>query len=77
MVVTKKQIRAARALLGWTQQDLADRAGTAKQTVVDFERGQRNTYPRTVADIRRTLEHGGVVFIDKSRHGGPGVRLKE
>jgi len=45
---------------------------------VDFERGARQPYNRTLVDIRRALEDAGVIFIDAEEGiGGPGVRLKE
>lgn len=76
MSITKEQCKAARALLGWTQQDLAAASDVAQKTIADFERDLRNPYPRTVADIRRTLEEAGVEFIDENG-GGPGVRLRK
>ena len=73
--MTPEQCRAARALLGWSRQSLAEAAKVAERTLVDFERGARQPRERTIADIRRTLEEAGVAFID-SNGGGPGVRLK-
>ncbi len=72
--IEPEQCRAARALLGWSQADLAARAAVAKQTLVDFERGARTPYDRTLADIRAALETAGVEFIAENG-GGPGVRL--
>ncbi|HYD68495.1 helix-turn-helix transcriptional regulator [Azospirillum sp.] len=79
-VITPEQSRAGRALLGWSQQELAARAKVAKQTLADFERGARNPYYRTLTDIRAALETGGVAFIgsgETSEGGGTGVRLKQ
>jgi transcriptional regulator with XRE-family HTH domain len=67
------QCRAARALLGWSQAQLAHEAAVSKQTLVDFERGARQPYPRTLADIRAALEAAGVEFTNGD---APGVRLK-
>ena len=63
-------------MLGWSQDELAQRAGVAKQTLADFERGARSPYSRTLADIREALETAGVVFIDEDG-GGAGVRLRK
>jgi hypothetical protein len=41
-------------------------------TLADFELGKRTPYDRTLADIRRALEGGGVQFLDGNGHG-PGV----
>jgi transcriptional regulator with XRE-family HTH domain len=75
MSITKEQCRAARALLGWSQSELATASQVAQKTIADFERDARNLYPRTVADIRAALERAGIEFID-GNGGGPGVRLK-
>ena len=55
-----EQCRAGRALLNWSQEELAKRARVAKQTLADFERGAWSPYPRTLADIREALEAEGV-----------------
>jgi transcriptional regulator with XRE-family HTH domain len=68
-----EQCRAGRALLNWSQEELAKRARVAKQTLADFERGARSPYPRTLADIRTALEAEGVEFINGD---APGVRLR-
>lgn len=70
------QCRAARAMLGWSQQDLCSKAGVARKTLVDFEGGKSTPYPRTLKDIRETLEAAGVIFIAENGEG-PGVRLKK
>ena len=46
--VAPAQIRAARALLGWNQQELARRANVAASTVADFERGKRLPVPNNL-----------------------------
>ena len=65
-----------RALLDWSQQELADRAGVGIVTLRQLEGG--NTQPRraTFDVIRRALESAGVEFIDENG-GGPGVRLRK
>ena len=69
------QCKAARAILGWSRQRLSEAAEVGERTLIDFERGARRPYDRTLADIRRALEEAGVIFIDENG-GGPGVRLK-
>lgn len=69
------QCRAARALLNWSQTDLAEHSKVAKQTIADFERGARQPYERTLRDIQAALEEAGVQFIPENG-GGVGVRLK-
>src|SRR5437660_1060728 len=74
-MMTPAQCRAARGLLDWTQQRLADAAGVGIVTVRQFE--SDNTDPRraTVEVIARALDTAGVEFIEQNG-GGPGVRLK-
>jgi transcriptional regulator with XRE-family HTH domain len=73
-VFSPAQCRAARALLDWSQSELAEKAAVAKQTLGEFERGAREPYPRTLADIRAALEGAGVEFTNGD---APGVRLKK
>lgn len=75
MSISAAQCRAARALLGRSQEALAIEAGVAKATIANFEAGRRMPYARTLADIRSTLEEAGVEFIAENG-GGAGVRLK-
>lgn len=76
MSITDSQCRAARALIGWSRNQLAENAEVAVRTVVDFERGARSPINATIAAIRRALEDAGVEFID-ANGSGPGVRLKK
>jgi transcriptional regulator with XRE-family HTH domain len=65
------QCRAARALLGWSQDDLVAQSTITKKTIADFEREATRPYPRTLAAIQRALEDAGVEFLPDN-----GVRLK-
>ena len=64
-------------MLGWSRNRLANEAKIAAGTLIDFERGARQPYERTLADVQRALEAAGIIFIDADEHGGPGVRLAE
>lgn len=75
ILITREQCRAARALVQMSQVSLAESAGLAKQTVIDFERGARNPHKSNLAALRTALEEAGVVFIERNG-GGPGVRLR-
>ncbi len=71
------QVRAARALIGWSQAELADAAGVSLSVVDRFEAGQPDSIPaEAVAKMRAALESGGVAFIPKNG-GGAGVRLRK
>lgn len=69
------QIRAARALIGWSQGDLATKAGVALTSVRDLEAEKRPGESETSASVRKALENGGVVFVPGASNAGPGVRL--
>ncbi|ARQ08623.1 helix-turn-helix domain-containing protein [Rhizobium etli] len=74
MCLSSAQCRAARALLGWSQDQLAAASKVAKATIANFEAGKRAPYERTLQDIRESLESAGVQFIPENG-GGVGVRL--
>jgi transcriptional regulator with XRE-family HTH domain len=73
MLLTPAQCRAARALLGWSQDQLAAKAAVAKATIANFELGKRAAYDRTLKDLRVALEQAGVEFTNSDQ---PGVRVK-
>ncbi|MCG8505444.1 MAG: helix-turn-helix domain-containing protein [Sphingomonadales bacterium] len=75
-MISPKQSKAARALLGWTQGQLAETAGVGISTVRDFELGQRKPIARNRAAILNAFEAAGIEFISPNG-GGPGVRLQE
>ena len=75
-MISPMQCRAARALLGWSQQDLADRARVGIVTVRQLEAGVHEPRRATLEVVRRALETAGVVFIDENG-GGAGVRLRK
>jgi len=75
-MITPEQCRAARALLDWTQRDLASRAKLTPLTIREFERSKSRLKDSTAQLLRMVFESEGVVLID-SNGGGPGVRLAE
>ena len=75
MALTPGQCRAARALLGWSQDQLASASKVAKATIANLELGKRTPYNRTLEDLVAAFEAAGVRFIAENG-GGPGVRLK-
>jgi transcriptional regulator with XRE-family HTH domain len=76
MTITVGQLRAARGLIGWTQQDLAENAEVGRATIADFEAGKRTPYATTLARLQETLIAAGVEFIPENG-GGAGVRLRK
>ena len=71
--IRKEQFRAARALLGWSQTNLAQRAGMSLPTVKRFETGRgANVSPEARQALQAALETAGVEFTNGD---APGVRL--
>ena len=77
-MVTASQIRAARALLGWSGVDLAQAAGLSLQTIrrMESELGPGRSAAANVDAVQGALETEGVVFLGADEAGGPGVRLR-
>jgi transcriptional regulator with XRE-family HTH domain len=78
MPVSPAQLRAARALLDWSQQELAERAGINWTTVRDFESGRRQLRRASLDAILEALSPHVAFFGDEeaSFSGGAGVRLR-
>jgi transcriptional regulator with XRE-family HTH domain len=76
--LTPAQIRAARALLHWSAEDLARESAVGLATIRRAENSQNETSMNVPNDlaVRRALEAAGVEFIDEDG-GGPGVRLRK
>jgi transcriptional regulator with XRE-family HTH domain len=75
--LTSAQIRAARALIRWSAEDLARHSTVSVTTIRRAELKASATVLTRTNDqaIRRALEQAGVEFID-AEGGGPGVRLR-
>lgn len=76
--MTPEQCRAARALVAWSQQQLADAASVGVATIRVFESGASAPRHATLEVLERALAGAGVVFLadGEAVDGGPGVRLK-
>ena len=75
-MLSSEQIRAARALIGWSAQILADEAGVGVATVrrIEAESGVPSSTAKVLSQIQIALEKAGVEFIG-SPQIAPGVRL--
>jgi len=73
-MITARQSRAARALLGWTQETLADRAQVALTALKRLEsESGLEVYETTRDQVRRALEAAGIVLLSTDK--GQGVLL--
>lgn len=75
-MILPSQCRAARALIGWSQEDLERESRIAKKTIADFERDARTQHASTGDALQSALQAAGVVFIPENG-GGAGVRLRQ
>ncbi|MDP4024006.1 helix-turn-helix transcriptional regulator [Methylobacterium sp. NEAU 140] len=69
----RSQLRAARALLGWSQERLAEASGVSVPTIKRLEPGEGvvRTRVQTLMKLRSALEAAGIAFTDGDE---PGVR---
>ena len=77
-MLSPEQCRAARAWLGWSQDDLAKRASVGLSTLKDFENGKRSPMRNNLEAIRRVLEDAGVglLFDNEGKPHGITAMLK-
>jgi ribosome-binding protein aMBF1 (putative translation factor) len=62
-MLSPEQSRAARAWLGWSQEELARRAKVGLSTVRDFERGARAPIPNNRNAMQQAFEAAGVQLL--------------
>ncbi len=60
---TGRQCAAARALLGWSQQDLSAEVKVSSRTIQAFERGATKPHPVTLEAIEVVFAMQGIVFL--------------
>ena len=70
-----EQMRAARALLNWSLDRLAQESGVHRNTLSNFETRKYDGDPNKVAAARKALRAAGVLFIDEDAEAG-GVRQR-
>jgi len=71
-MLTPEQCRAGRALLKWSQRELATAAQVSHITVRDFENGRTKSQRSTLTMLKQAMEAEGVEFTNGDT---PGVRL--
>jgi DNA-binding XRE family transcriptional regulator len=62
-MVNGDQLRAARAWLRMSQDELASATGVARATIASFENGHTVPQPRTLRDLQQALEKAGIEFL--------------
>jgi ribosome-binding protein aMBF1 (putative translation factor) len=77
IMMTPAQLRAARGLLGWSRERLAEASDTYVNTVRNFENGGSDPKRSTLIAWRNALAKAGVELTDETAEHGPGVRLRK
>jgi transcriptional regulator with XRE-family HTH domain len=76
-MLTPPQLRAARAIVGWSREELAEKSGMSAQAIREFELGSSDPKMGTVQKWKRALEAAGVTFLEETETDGPGLRLRK
>ena len=63
-MIRRQQIKAARGLLDWSRQDLAERSGVSERTVARFEAGEGDITVSKLEQLEDALYLAGIEFID-------------
>ena len=76
-MLTTEQVRAARAALRWTIEDLSSRTDLSTRTIKRIEGvdGLASAHVATLIKIQSALEAAGIEFIG-TPEDGPGIRLR-
>lgn len=61
--MSPEQCRAARAWLGWSQEELSKRAKVGQSTLKDFESGKRTPIRNNLEALRSALEAAGIGLL--------------
>jgi DNA-binding XRE family transcriptional regulator len=75
MDATYEFLRAARALLGMTNVDLAKKAGVSKRSLVRIEAGE-TVRPEIRKRVQAVFEEAGIIFVCEDTASGPGLRIR-
>lgn len=79
MIPTPAQFRAARALLNWSAEELANRADVARMTIARLEDEREDKHETVSVGVAKkavgALEAAGIVFVWPDTDLGEGVRL--
>lgn len=71
-MITREQMKAARALLDWSQKELAEKSGVSEPTIKLIETAKIHSKPDTLLQIQESIESAGIEFLSQN-----GVRFRE
>ena len=64
MLSDQQKSRGARAILGWTQKDLAKVSGVSFQTICTFENSQHALHPNNLSAVWKAFTNAGIQFTN-------------
>jgi predicted transcriptional regulator len=73
MTLLPEQCRAGRAILSWSQAELATKSGVTSKAIAEFEVGKRTPIGSSQSAIQRAFEAAGLEFTNG---GEPGVKRR-
>ena len=76
LTLSPAQCRAARGLLDWSQEQLAQASGLSRSTVRDFESGRHEPHRGSLILLLQTLAEHGVELVAAANGAGEGVRFR-
>jgi transcriptional regulator with XRE-family HTH domain len=74
-MITPRQCQAARALLGWTQAELAEKAELTLDTVSRFEQSKSDTRGQAMIAMEAAIRHAGIKLLSPEGGEGEGLRF--
>lgn len=76
-MITTSQLRAARAMIGLSIEELAEAAGVSGNSIRDAEASTGNAERELSRKLKQVLESRGIIFVSAGQQdaSGPGVRL--
>jgi transcriptional regulator with XRE-family HTH domain len=74
-MITPRQCKAARALLGWTQAELAEKAELTLDTVSRFEQSKSDTRGQAMIKMEAAVRQAGIKLLSPEDGEGEGLRF--
>jgi transcriptional regulator with XRE-family HTH domain len=74
-MITPRLCKAARALLDWTQADLAEKADVTMDTVSRFEQGKSDTRGNAMIAMEAAIRQAGIKLLQPENGEGEGLRF--
>ncbi|WP_417583415.1 helix-turn-helix transcriptional regulator [Pelagibacterium sp.] len=69
-IIVPAQIRAARGLVGWSQQDLAKKTGISRRSIMAIETSSAAARASTLKCIEQVFDEAGVEFLNEGSRIG-------